>query len=203
MSMKSMTMIPPMSRSRSCRTTSSAASTLTLVIVSSSAALAAAGEAAGVDVDHGQRLGVVDHQVAARRPGRPAASSTWSNASSTPSRSSSGSRALVELDELDQLRRRALEEAGHALVLLLVVDDRAVELLRRARRAGRGSRGRPPGRPASGALTSFGAPLHHLVELAQVVEVALEVAPCARPGPRCGRSRRPSPSCWIFCSSLR
>ncbi len=33
--MKSMTMIPPMSRSLSWRTTSSAASTLTLVIVSS------------------------------------------------------------------------------------------------------------------------------------------------------------------------
>ncbi len=35
MSMKSMTMMPPMSRSRSCRTASSAASVLTLVIVSS------------------------------------------------------------------------------------------------------------------------------------------------------------------------
>ena len=35
MSMKSMTMMPPMSRSRSWRTTSSAASVLTLVIVSS------------------------------------------------------------------------------------------------------------------------------------------------------------------------
>src|SRR4029453_2706328 len=29
-------------------------------------ALTLAGEAAGVDVDHGHRLGVVDHQVAAR-----------------------------------------------------------------------------------------------------------------------------------------
>ena len=38
MSMKSMTMIPPMSRSRSWRTTSSAASRLVLVIVSSSRA---------------------------------------------------------------------------------------------------------------------------------------------------------------------
>ena len=36
MSMKSMTMMPPMSRSRSWRTTSSAASRLVLVIVSSS-----------------------------------------------------------------------------------------------------------------------------------------------------------------------
>ena len=36
MSMKSMTMMPPMSRMRSWRTTSSAASTFTLVIVSSS-----------------------------------------------------------------------------------------------------------------------------------------------------------------------
>ena len=38
MSMKSMTMIPPMSRSRSWRTTSSAASRFVLVIVSSSRA---------------------------------------------------------------------------------------------------------------------------------------------------------------------
>ena len=39
MSMKSMTMMPPMSRSRSWRTTSSAASRLVLVIVSSSRAV--------------------------------------------------------------------------------------------------------------------------------------------------------------------
>jgi len=38
MSMKSMTMMPPMSRSRSWRTTSSAASRLVLVIVSSNRA---------------------------------------------------------------------------------------------------------------------------------------------------------------------
>ena len=69
MSMKSMTMIPPMSRSRSWRTTSLTASRLFLVIVSSSRPpddfAAAADEAAGVDVDHRERLGVVEDEVAA------------------------------------------------------------------------------------------------------------------------------------------
>ena len=66
MSMKSMTMIPPMSRSRSWWTTSSAASRFVFVIVSSRRRLlAAADERARVDVDDRQRLGVVDHQVAA------------------------------------------------------------------------------------------------------------------------------------------
>ena len=66
MSMKSMTMIPPMSRSRSWRTTSFTASRLFFVIVSSSRALEffdrGADEAAGVDVDDGERLGVVEDE---------------------------------------------------------------------------------------------------------------------------------------------
>ena len=65
MSMKSMTMMPPMSRSRSWRTISSAASRLFLVTVSSRLP-PGAGELAGVDVDDGHRLGAVDDQRAAR-----------------------------------------------------------------------------------------------------------------------------------------
>ena len=66
MSMKSMTMMPPMSRSRSWRTISSAASRLLrgdgLLQVATGA-----GELARVDVDHGHRLGAVDHQRSSRR----------------------------------------------------------------------------------------------------------------------------------------
>jgi hypothetical protein len=64
MSMKSTTMMPPMSRSRSWRTISSAASRLFLVTVSSRLP-PGAGELAGVDVDDGHRLGAVDDQRAA------------------------------------------------------------------------------------------------------------------------------------------
>ena len=64
MSMKSTMMIPPMLRSRSCLTTSSTASRLVRRMVSSWLVLA--DEAAGVDVDRGERLGLVENQVAAR-----------------------------------------------------------------------------------------------------------------------------------------
>ena len=64
MSMKSMTIRPPMSRMRSWRAISSAASRLVLVAVVSMSR--AARGARGVDVDGHQRLGVVDHDDAAR-----------------------------------------------------------------------------------------------------------------------------------------
>ena len=65
MSMKSMTMIPPMSRRRSCLAISSAASRL----LWNTGLLEARGAdvLAGVDVDHRQCLGVLDDQRAARR----------------------------------------------------------------------------------------------------------------------------------------
>ena len=65
MSMKSMTMIPPMSRSRSWRATSSAASRLLRKTVSSR--FDVPDVLAGVDVDDRQRLGPLDDQRAARR----------------------------------------------------------------------------------------------------------------------------------------
>src|SRR4051812_37240532 len=168
MSMKSMTMIPPMSRRRSWLTTSSAASRLVLVIVGAGGGgtsgeevddddpadvaqaelvddlvgrlqvglgdrvlepggLALAGEGARVDVDDRQRLGVVDHQVAA------------AGQVDAP-REHPGDHVLdpvlleqlllvgVELDALHQLGRGAGEERDQAVVLLLVVDERALEV---------------------------------------------------------------------------
>ena len=61
--MKSMTIRPARSRRRSCRATSSAASRLVLSAVSSM--WCSRVERAGVDVDRHQRLGLVDHDVAA------------------------------------------------------------------------------------------------------------------------------------------
>ena len=57
-------------------------------------ALAAAGEAAGVDVDHRQRLGVVDHQVAARGQVDAAREHRPVTPPRRPSRSNSGCAVL-------------------------------------------------------------------------------------------------------------
>jgi hypothetical protein len=116
-----------MSRSLSCRTTSSAASVLTRVIVSSRPALTAAGEAAAVDVDHRQRLGVVDDQVAAGRQVDPPHEGRLDLLVDPPFLQQR-LRPLVQLDFLDQLRRGALEEAGHPVELLGRVDHRFFEV---------------------------------------------------------------------------
>ena len=60
-------------------------------------------------------------------------------------------------------------------MLLRVVDDRALEVARRRCRARRGPRGRPPGRPSPGAVASSTRFCEHLVELEQVLQLALEV----------------------------
>ena len=173
MSMKSTTMMPPMSRRRSWRTTSSAASMFTLVIVSSRRALAAPGEAARVDVDDGQRLGVVDHEVAARgqvHPARERRAHGLLGAFALEERLG----AVVRLDLVDELRRGALEEARHPLVLLLVVDDRLVEL-------GRQDVAKDANREVGlledqvRALHLLAAALDDLGQLVEIGEVALEV----------------------------
>ena len=64
MSMKSITMIPPMSRRRSWRATSSAASRLLRKTVSSR--FVVPDVLAGVDVDHRQGLGALDDERTAR-----------------------------------------------------------------------------------------------------------------------------------------
>ena len=120
MSMKSMTMIPPMSRSRSWRTTSFTASRLFFTIVSSSRCVEVferePTKRPGVDVDHRERLGVVEDQVAAggqvdapleRRARSPA---------STPKRSKSGVLLLVAMHALEHVRRGLLQVADDPLV---------------------------------------------------------------------------------------
>src|SRR3954451_21447540 len=135
--------------------------------------LAAPDERAGVDVDDRQRLGVVDHQIAAARqvdPPRDQSEDDLLDAVGLEQRLG----LLVELDAVDELRRRAAEERDEPVVLLLVVDDRALEvlgedvahdadrqvrLLEHERRRGRG----------------LDALLEDLVELEQVLQLALEV----------------------------
>jgi hypothetical protein len=109
MSMKSMTMIPPMSRRRSSR------------------ALAAADERAGVDVDDGERLGVVDHQIAAAGQVDPAGQRRIEHLVD-PVGLQERLLAVPQLDLVDEVRRGATEEGGQSLVLLLVVDDRTLEV---------------------------------------------------------------------------
>ena len=93
-------------------------------------AFAAADEAAGVDVDHGQRLGVVDDQVAAagqvHAPGHHAFDR---RVDPVGLEQRLAGPWLPQLDALDQLGGGAREERHEPVVLLLVVDDRALEVL--------------------------------------------------------------------------
>ena len=100
-----------------------------MIVSSSLRALAAAGERARVDVDDRHRLGVVDHQVAAARQVHPAPEHRLDrllHAVALEQRLV----VLVELEPLEQLRRGAGEERLEPVVLLLVVDDRLLELAR-------------------------------------------------------------------------
>ena len=120
-------MMPPRSRSRICRTISLTASRLVLTIVSSSRPLRLLADvAAGVDVDRHQRLGLVDHQVAARLQPHLAAQRLVDlrlDAVLLEDRVVLG----IELHPRDQVRHDPLDQRQHAAVLLLVVEaDRAV-----------------------------------------------------------------------------
>ena len=131
--MKSMTMIPPMSRSRSWRTTSFTASRLFFVIVSSSRAperlRARADEAAGVDVDDGERLGVVEDEVAA---GGQVDAAVERRADLGVDAVGLEQRLLLAVadDPLGHVRRGLLQVADDALVRQVVVDERLLEVAR-------------------------------------------------------------------------
>ena len=137
------------------------------------AAFAAAGEAAAVDVDHGQRLGVVDDQVAARGQVDPATERRLDLLVDLPFLEQRF-LLLVELDALDQLRRGALEEVGDPFELLRGVDDRLLELAEE-------DVAQDPHRQVGlledegRALGLLGAPLQHVVEALQVGDLAHEV----------------------------
>jgi hypothetical protein len=87
MSMKSMMMMPPRLRRRSWRAMVCAG--FEVGLEDGVVEVAHADEAAGVDVDGGHRLGLVDDQVAAGLEVDAAASAFWIS-SSTPCRSNSG-----------------------------------------------------------------------------------------------------------------
>ena len=136
-------------------------------------ALALAGEAAGVDVDDRQRLGVIDDQVAA-------------GGQVDPARERRAERLLsavaleqvllmsMEGDRVDELRSGPLEERGDPLVLLLVVDLGPVELAAEhvAKYADRQVRLLEDER---GGLDAGRSALEHLVQLVQVGDLPLEV----------------------------
>src|SRR5215213_4992574 len=135
--------------------------------------LAAPDERAGVDVDDGQRLGVVDHQIAAAGQvdaPRPQPADDVLDPVGVEQRL----RVLPELDAVDQLGRGAAEERDEPVVLLLVVDDRALEVLGEDvahdadRQVGLLEHERPRGRGLHPLLED-------LVELEQVLQLALEV----------------------------
>ena len=175
MSMKSITMIPPMSRRRSWLTTSSAASRLVLRDrVLEPRALAAADEAAGVDVDHGQRLGVVDDQVAA--------------AGQVDAAREHALDRLVDAVGLEQrlARSATARRARPARARCGVKNDTSrwcccsSSTIARSKCAEKMSRTTRTDRSASwktrsGAVVSCDASVEHLVQLVQVLELALEV----------------------------
>ena len=126
MSMKSITMMPPMSRSRSCRTVSSAASRLVLRIVSSRLFLptnlpvltSTAVSASVLSIVRYPPLGQRD-RAPQRRVDRPL----------QVVRLEERGLVAVELDLAQQLRRCPLDERDDLLVGRLVVDDEPPELL--------------------------------------------------------------------------
>ena len=92
-------------------------------------ALALARERAGVDVDDRQRLGVVDDQVAAGRQVHPPLEHPVDDRVDAVGLEQRVLGLVVELDAVDQLGRGAREERHQPVVLPLVVDDRALEVL--------------------------------------------------------------------------
>ena len=178
MSMKSMTMIPPMSRSLSWRTTSFTASRLFFVdrVLEPLRRLlrARADEAAGVDVDDRERLGVVEDEVSAGRE-VDAAVEGRRDLLLHPVPLEQRLLLLRAVDALDHVRRGLLQVADDPLVRAVVVDVRGARSRPRTGRARSAAAAPPPGRRASGALGGLRARLDRLPEPLQEDEVALDV----------------------------
>ena len=109
--------------------------------------LAAPDERAGVDVDDRQRLGVVDQQVAAGRQVDPLGHQPVDDLLDVPGLEQRLG-LLPQLDAVDQLGRGAAEERDEPVVLLLVVDDRLLEVRAEDVAHDADRAGRPPGRPS-------------------------------------------------------
>src|SRR5829696_8494712 len=137
-------------------------------------ALTAAGERPRVHVDDGHRLGVVDHQVAAARQVHPALQHRLDRVLDTVLLEQRLVVVLVELEPLEQLWRRPVEEGLEPVVLPRVVHDRPLELAREdvPRHAHRQIRLlEDHGRRGS----VLGALPEHIVQLVQILDLALEV----------------------------
>ena len=136
-------------------------------------ALAAADERARVDVDDRQRLGVVDDEVAAAGQVDAARHEPVDDLLDAVG-GEQRRLLLVELDAVDELGRGAREERDEALVLLGIVDDRALEVLGEdvAHDAHR-EVGLLEDEARRGRLRD--ALVEHLVQLEEVLQLALEV----------------------------
>ena len=154
MSMKSMTMIPPMSRRRSWRAISSAASRLLRKTVSSRFDLP--DVLAGVDVDDRERLGALDDERATRRQPHLAVERLEELLVDVEPLEDRQPLLLgvVELDPVGELGGDRLDVAAGLLVERAVVDDDAAVLLGELLADAAAGRGRAPGRGASPASTA-------------------------------------------------
>ena len=145
-----------------------------MIVSSSLAPLPRPGERARVHVDHRHRLGVVDDQVAAARQVHAALQHRLDRVLDAVLLEERVVLVVVGLEPLEQLRRRPVEEGLEPVELTGVVHDRLLELAREdvARHAHRqvclleDHRGR---------LRLLAALLEHVVELVQVLDLALEV----------------------------
>ena len=86
---------------------------------------------ARVDIDDGQRLGLVDNEEAARLE-LDLARAEFLDLLFDVVRLEDWRLRFIEADAVDELRRVGLNEAAHALVRLLVVDDELVDVRREA-----------------------------------------------------------------------
>ena len=117
---------------------------------------ARADEAAGVHVDDGERLGVVEDEVAAR--GQVDAPVERRADLGVDARPLEERRLLlVAVDALEHVRRGLLQVADDPLVRALVVDQRRSRSRRRRGRGRSGAAARPPGRraPAPSLVFAF------------------------------------------------
>ncbi len=126
MSMKSMTMMPPMSRS--LQLPDGLIGSLEVRPEDRVLETALAHELAGVHVDRGERLGLVDSEMtSARQRDSPAQRDV--DHVGDPVRFKQRRPVLVKLDATDELRRRLLQKRHDLLERGLVVDEHAVELI--------------------------------------------------------------------------
>ena len=126
MSMKSMTIRPARSRRRNWRAISSAASRL--VLQRGLLDVALARRAAGIDVDRDQRLGLVDHDIAARAQLHDRRVDRVDLALDLKAVNSGDLRVAIGLDPLGVARHQHLHERFRGAVALVAFDQHLVDV---------------------------------------------------------------------------